>query len=104
MDAEEEKKPRIVKPDAKKAHRKRLIVYTVGGLLLIALIAVLTRTVFNVVKPSPSKQLIATTSRLRNGKYTCQQALKQFKPTAASLSNSSKYTLQAREAGLDYLT
>jgi len=96
-------KPRVLKPDQKKARKKRLIKIGLVVAVAIVIVAALYFFVFGNTKSTRSRRLAGTVTHLKNTHSTCQDGLKKLQLDAQKLENSTDYTNAAREQGLNYL-
>ncbi len=96
----------ILKPATNRVLRKRTLhygLYGVSVLLVLSAFIFLIHVIQNKLRPDQSDKLVSTISKLEDGKHDCSQGLKQVGSVGSKLSDSSQYTITARETTLNYL-
>jgi hypothetical protein len=84
-------------------HAWRRILFGVIALVVLAAIAFGVQRVLVPPKTARSNKLISQVKGFEDGKHTCKDGLPVIDQSSYDLINTTNYTQQARETGLDYL-
>src|SRR6185312_2654045 len=101
----EDKQPRVLKPAPSQLRKKRLLRYSLYMVIMVAVVIGLVIVGGKLkahAKVSRSNKLKANITHLAYSSH-CSEGMKQLDSIAPTLATNTQYTVQAREAALNYL-